>query len=638
MGSDTIYSIKVKYDVDGAPAKKGIEGISLAADKAKDSAFSLKGALAGLGVFEALHKGKEYLIDFNSEMQKLQIGMETVMEMNLHLPFQKAHEEAQKLFLTFQNMAKKSPVTTKDFMDMAAAIAPAVSGAGGGPEKLAALTKGAITAGLAYGKDSQTTAMAISEMMMGNARKTNPLAMSLIASTGMDHNAFNQMDPVKRAELVEKILTDPALNKAAERFGETLTGQTSTLKDNIQIALGEVGLPLMEAITAEVKKVNQYITDNESSIKRFGQEFSSALVTGFSYVKSTVGFIVSHSDLFLTLGKIWAVSKVGGMLGGIGGGMAGAGQGEIAQLITGPLGDKIGNSVRAGVLSLGMRFPQLINPMASASKLLGGLGGAAGALGPAGIAGIGMAAYEISKMTGVTQALTQAIDPQRAELEQLTEQMYKFDDAVASAAAKLNGTYGKYSSYAGGANNVAEGYRQKAEVLHDMAKGGISKTDQFQALSSAGFNRDEAINYMKKSSLGLGVASYEFRAKQTDITTRDALATKEATELVKMQKDALPKGAKEKLTPENLADAMGKAYAYYLGTSGKAALPGMAPNLFDVNTQGWGGGGKPEINVTIQKVEVASEDPDRFVFGLVKVAEQSTKHKTQSAHTTPGGF
>jgi len=53
----------------------------------------------------------------------------------------------------------------------------------------------------------------------------------------------------------------------------------------------------------------------------------------------------------------------------------------------------------------------------------------------------------------------------------------------------------------------------------------------------------------------------------------------------------------------------------------------------------WGGNatGK-DVNINIQKVEVASSDPDRFIFGLVNMAEQVLKHPTQSQHTIAGGF
>src|SRR5260221_448321 len=189
-GSETIYSVKVRYAVDGDKASAGLKDIARHADKTGESIFSIKHALEAVAIEKVFHAGKEALIDFNSEIDQMKIGMTTVMQMNLHMPFEKANKEADKLFETFQQLAKKSPLTTKDFMEMATAISPAIAMAGGGPEKLAKITQGALTAGLAYGQRSDIVAMDVQEMMMGNVTKRNRLGNELLGSIGMEHDVF----------------------------------------------------------------------------------------------------------------------------------------------------------------------------------------------------------------------------------------------------------------------------------------------------------------------------------------------------------------------------------------------------------------------------------------------------------------
>lgn len=48
--------------------------------------------------------------------------------------------------------------------------------------------------------------------------------------------------------------------------------------------------------------------------------------------------------------------------------------------------------------------------------------------------------------------------------------------------------------------------------------------------------------------------------------------------------------------------------------------------------------GKSDVNVTIQKIEVASDDPDRFVHGVVSAAEQIANNPTQAQSVIVGGF
>ena len=408
-GTSTVYDVKVKYTADTSNAGKGIEDLAKKTDKAKESTFSLKHALEALAIKEVFSLGVEHLLGFNQEMDNLKISMTTVMQMNMHMPFEKAAASADKLFETFQAMAKKSPLMTKDFMEMAAQIAPAISMAGGGVNKLQSMTQGALTAGLAFNVRPEQMAMDIQEMFGGNVRLTSRTARQLLASQGLDHNEFNNKSATERAQITEKILTDPAVLTAAERMAHTMAGETSTFKDNLQIALGKVGKPLMEAVTKELKNWNLWLDKNANRLELIGHRIGDTLVTGFGYVRDAFKWIWDHGDMLIKIAEAYAAIKIGGGLGSmLGGGLKGLG----------------------GLGALG-------NPV----------GGASGALGKAGLlgevfAGSYVLASKFWELTGVAGKLHDAINPQQAALERVTKRLDDFDMAVAKSRDALNERFG----------------------------------------------------------------------------------------------------------------------------------------------------------------------------------------------------
>lgn len=597
MSGSTVYDVKVKYSLDDR-ASMGVKNIGKEAAKSSEGIFSLKHAMEALMVKEIFSLGKEYLIDFNSEMEKLRIGMTTVMQMNLHMPFEKANAAADKLFLTFQDLAKKSPLTTKDFMEMAAAIAPAVSGAGGGPEKLAKLTKGALTAGLAYGKDSMTTGMAVSEMMMGNARKTNPLAMSLIGSTGMDHNEFNKMDPVERAKLVEKILTDPALDKAADRFGETLVGQASTFSDQMQIALGQVGLPLTQMITAEFKKMNTWIEEHPKRIAEIMQSLQDGIKSAFDFVKGVTGWLVDNRELLFTIGKTFLVFK-------------GA---QIGTQVFKKFGEGIGDFV--------VKLKASGNSITNMFSGAGGGGGLMGAIG-AFSGGLSTAVLAVTAFAGALDIVKVLLNTHAAEDKKGRENALSLHEATGELPGLLKRRAEvqdllKNSTDSDLIQRHQNQLKDIDEKLHDRETMGLAlrKIDEASRAGGGMSLRDASLGQLQGNVL----------AHLPD--TFDSRNVDENTKIMK-EVDATLKIFQAQ-TLEERTEILKHAFPEQWGKSMDA--PKVAPDA------PWTGSSKPNVNITIQKIEVASEDPDRFVFGLVKIGEQSSKHPTSSQHATAGGF
>lgn len=603
MSNSTIYDVKVKYAVDGAPAVAGLKSIHAAAEKTSEGVFSIKGALEALAIKEIFSIGKEALIDFNSEIDNMKIGMTTVMQMNLHMPFEKARMEADKLFETFQVMAKKSPLMTKDFMEMASAIAPAVAMAGGGPDKLAKLTAGALTAGMAYGSRADITAMDVQEMLMGSVNKKNRLGNQLLGSIGMDHEEFNKKSGSERASLVEKMFTNDGLKKAADRFGETFKGQLSTIEDNLQIALGQAGRPLMESLTAEAKKINMWIEKNPKAIAEFVSDLGGALKDTFGAIKDAAGWLLDNRDLLETLAKTFLVFKGAQMGTNIIKKFAEGAAGLVDNLKG--AGSELGNifgSGEGGILSrvgmfgslLGKAIPY-IGLFTAALEVASGL--------------VNSYAASDKKARDAGKSIHEAVGdyPQLLERSQLLADALHGKGALGPMASGNADLKGRMQTEMEGIQaklwdpqKLGEALRKVSDAAEEHGGKGF-KTLDLGTMQKAGLYLPELYNSKNKQE------SEQFRYEAGTIL-----------------------GIFNKLGEDTRTAALHAAFPEQYG--------GQKPVEAPTPDGGWKGGEKPNVNVTIQHIEVASEDPDRFVFGLSKIAEQATKHSTQSQHSISGGL
>ena len=92
-------------------------------------------------------------------------------------------------------------------------------------------------------------------------------------------------------------------------------------------------------------------------------------------------------------------------------------------------------------------------------------------------------------------------------------------------------------------------------------------------------------------------------------------------------------------TPEAIADVMAKKFAQYLRedaehaqlNTAEAALRGLSP--FHPTPKDTGK--KGDIHVTIQRIEVTSDDPDRFAFGLDELVQTAASRRGLTPGYTP---
>lgn len=600
-GNSTVYDVRVRYALEDK-ASKGASSMASSFDKAHDSVFSLHNAIKALAVEKIFEKGKELLIDFNQEMDNLKISMTTVMQMNMHMPFEKASAAADKLFDTFQEMAKKSPLMTKDFMEMAAQIAPAVSMAGGGVDKLQKMTQGALTAGLAFNVRPEQMAMDIQEMFAGNVRLTSRTARQLLASQGLDHNEFNKKSATERAGITEKILTDPAVLNASARASHTLAGESSTFKDNIQIALGQVGRPLMTEMTKQMAQMNHWIERHPKLISEYVGKFGGMIKDAFGFFKSVAGWMVDNSNLLFSLGKIFLVFK-GAQLGT-----------NVIKGFVGSMGDMVKSVKNAGGAFSGL--------------FSGGVGGLVGRFGALGSA-IGGALPVIGLFTGALEVAATLLNGHNEDDKKAKDAQMSLHEAVSD--------FPDLQKRRKDLTDILAGKGPQGGMAQDpnMRQRFQSELDQ---LNSKVFDPEKMGTVLKKiseESKAHGGSDFsmltmeQMRKPEAFIPSmfdsRDAAKSAEVTnEVLSFFKTF------NNISQDAREQALKYAFPEQFGAPDKKEI--AAPD------EGWKGPKSADINVTIQKIEVASEDPDRFVFGIAKIGENAAKHPTASQHTLVGGF
>lgn len=327
MSNSTTYDIRMAYTLEDRTSG-GLKTIDSNLDKTsrKSSglANSIKRMAAGAGAYFGIRAGVKHLIGFNANLEQSRITMAGMINMSTDLGAEAATGAAAKMVDQLQQKAKASVGTTQDMVDMATMITRPVLAAGIGMKKLADFTSQAVVASRAFGIESGMAARDIESALMGQLRSVDRFSRALlepiIGAGQKARETFNAMSAEARAATLQQALGGPAIMAMAKAQEQSFSGAMSTFQDTLQMTMGAVGKPLFKEITAEIRTWNEWIDKNGDKLAETAKSFSRGLVSGFKMIKSVVGFMIQHSGVLLTIGKVWAGAKIGKMVsGGLGG-------------------------------------------------------------------------------------------------------------------------------------------------------------------------------------------------------------------------------------------------------------------------------------------------------------------------------
>lgn len=333
MADTTVYDVAISYRLDDK-ASAALAHLGDTAKRTERDVSSVKDGIRTLAeaflLKEAFAKGKELFVDFNNDMEQIQIRQSAILRANdLAHSFSDAREQAALLTKEFQRFAVTSPVTTKEISAFSAGISTAVAQAGGTISDITNVAEQGIIAAKAFGANAETGALQISEAIQRGAHAREIFTKSLIQTQRITLEEFNALNSQGRLDVIKRALNSDAIKEAATAFGESFEGVTSTLKDNIEITFGKIGLPLFKQITKEVASWNDWIAKNPEKIEAFSKSVSEGLVKGFEFLKSVASFFVDNKDILIKVAELWAGSKVTSAIGDIAGGVGAFGSGLL---------------------------------------------------------------------------------------------------------------------------------------------------------------------------------------------------------------------------------------------------------------------------------------------------------------------
>lgn len=666
----TAYKIRLFFQTDRSRGTLSfLEQVGRKADGAAKQtqglASQLKGIAALTGGAIGLASAKRAFIDFNAELEGMKIGMASLLQMNIGGYFDEASVRATKLVGDFQQIAKASVGTTKDFTQFGSAIMASVLQANMGLGDTAArinqlktITKGGVIAATVMGEHPELVSRDIEQWLNGRLSTVDRFSKKLLAPMGMTHQQLNAKKPEERLRLLEKALTQPAILEATKAYEQSWLGVSSTMEDTLQMMAGRIGLPLFKAITEEVKKWNEWIERNPEKVEAFAKQVSDLLIGAFGVAKDVFGFIVDHRDLLLILAKAALMSKGVGIIGNIVGGPFRAIAG-LSERFAG-----LGNA--AGVA--GGKTLTMAEKMTSASNRIAGAVGVMGAVyvGAQTIADMILASQDrriAEKMDVHRTAMTLGVGGKNADAIDVGAQR-----RLRTGAAKDMGTARAMAAQralaeareaglitAQGTVNIRGAQKIRGSTMGGYRPGFDPTNPMQNQMNLAGVGTqfmtfEQAYEAMKRgyrtdafgnktSIQGFGADKNPFKAFAQD-TEFDEWFNKtfaKEMEFVDRLEQALAEDRKVKaadfdaflqrmnLTMSDIFNPGKFISAVMADASNKATQNGKLKQPTPR---------KADVNVNIRKVEVVADDPDRVVLGIMSAAEDAVRNPSVALTST----
>ncbi len=646
-------------------AKGEIREFAMEMQSTKGHASGLNMAMIGVAATAAagfgLREGKHFLIDFNAEMQSLKINMGVMLQGNsLTKDAAETGDAVERLTAKFQKFAVETPVTTKELVEFSGGIATAVSQAKGGIRDIENVTEQGVIAAKAFGVNSDYAALEITEGITGVATKRMRFIKQLVATVGMDLEKFNHLagGDNERLQVIQKALNSQAMKDASKKFGASFAGVASTLEDNISLGLGKVGLPLFEAVTAEIGKWNDYIGANINTITNMGDKLGTSIAAGFKVARDVVSYIIEHRTALLAVGGGLLAARMGGggMFGvGGGGGPLGMQGGLWASVLRGAHGI---TDQRSHFGSMGANVGML-NWGASGGGLKSILGGELRTIAATGgpsfgdVAGRGAMGFGLAKAVDADAAST-AVITVAAGLSALPGPIGLAATALAGFALAANAA-GMWLK------SVNDTSRERDANIKELANQRGALNTNMLAFSVAAAHRAELeaeqLDRGGKSGISSGVikmfddktgriaeevtsrtnAAYEWAKKEGSLTEKGLLDEGSFRDAIKESIPMLGSKEERKARIDEAVEDVAAALRARHSVAGALEASDNQKRTAEEEAKK-GKLNKTDVNVRIDKIEVASDDPDRFAFGLIRSFSDYAAHPTQAGNALPGGF
>lgn len=596
--NSTVYDVQVRYTVDDR-GSQGLDHLAKSAENAESHAGGLKGALEAIGAIFVVERGfevgKQWLIESNSHFQQMKINMAAVTSYNLGTPFERAKTQTDGLIEGWQEFSKQTVLTTTQFTEFGSAVNGAVLASGATMKqydeivKRGAVVSNVLAAGHAGGL--QYASMELREALMGNLRKTQMLNVQLLgpalAKEGKTLEEWNTLTAKERVRIYMAAINDPAWNAAITAQSTSYEGRLSTLKDNLEIAARAIGKPLFEEIAKSIGKLNDFVKTHPKEIHEWSVKISNALITGFGVVKDVFAFIVAHKDTIIKIAEGWALMKLSGGVGGMGGLL-----GSLPGARTGAMGGMSGLMQNLmGITQRGAFGGLQYNAMANAP-------------------GFGLQGARVGLLVGM------GLDKMSGDLGKTNTALMSFEGALAGLPGPLGLVGAALEAFHFALKFVAE-------AIDEMHADRVKGEGDFRATKSEFLGTHTSEDLMFSAIKHSGALSKEGNFDRQKLYTT----------LEKMAADSEDAQKNLKIVPK-----MVEAATMLLEKMGGEEIARRLRGDKPMDVEGGKKANKQDVHVTIHKIEVPASDPDRFVHKLVQKFEDIQRNPVGAENHLRGGF
>jgi hypothetical protein len=641
----TVYDVKVRYSVDNKAGRSATQGLTKDVRQLGNEAKRTSGIFGRLGAaavaaFGARAAGKA-LIGFNATVEDTKNQIAGMLALSKKTDLSAQIGVADRLYGNLQKRAASLPGTTSEYVQMLGSLTQPLSAAGATLKEMEDLTVNSVVGAKALGIAWDVASRDIDQALRGQFRSTDAFTGKLLGSMGYSGEEgrakFNAMGAGQRKEALQAALMQKQLTQLAAAQGASFGGMLSTLQDTVEQFLGKVGAPLFRVITAELKQWNAWISSNEAKLEGMAQTIGGGLVTGFQAIRETIAFLVSHIDEIIMAGKVWAAVKVGSMAmtgaSAVAGSFAGGKAGGFLDFFRGASDgfDADGNYTHKG-----------------AGRGRSKVGGIKGALGSADLLlGAGVAGYTLGNALGLDEVgktlggkfaqLTGRADSSTLAMEKLERQTAHLARTAAEAAQALGNTPSALVRAAGASLN----FKEQADLVEGThkawEKAKANPNDLEAQMWYARKKADmEAAGISAADFGGRGAMGYvdHMRAKATTTDVRNTAAGGATMIAMNLGIQKLTEYQRKSLETEQAQEQIA-AYMVASLARGDLINPDTVMEILRRNTADPSGtkktlSDKPKVNVTIQRIEVQSDDPDRMAFGLIESFRDAAKNPSSA--------
>jgi len=632
VAASTIYDIRLRYMLEDK-ASKGLNTMDRRLQKTAKSTGLLRSGLGkiaalGAGAFGVRAAGKA-LIGYNKQMEDARTNIAGLVMSVTGADWGTAIGASSNMMGQLQDRAAKSTATTMEMVGFMNETVGPLMAAGLHAKDLAEFTADSVIAAKAFG-DEGIAAMDIQQALNQGVQIRDRFSRKLLRTVKMTREEFNKLGKAERLDVLKSAVSHKSIKELGEQQSKTFSGVWSTFQDNMQRSMGQAGEGLFAAVKGQLMEWNNWLKNNQARVKDIGATVGKHLVTGFKVIKSVISFFVDHADTLILVAKAWAGFKMGKMMGGMlgGGGMAGGG---MLQRLGG------------GLLSKG--FNQTGLKVASFGATMTTIGGVVARFaGPVGMAGMALKGiYDWWKKEDPSKK------KKRLEMKEAAKGMLAAQKQINPLMEKQLRTRGAsgVSPFESGSNKFLGD--------DDIVGGNFMK--QYQAfsgkeISTSAFHKQqfpgkgEDWKWSKKLQLEMKVGAQKLRELEQNLGpaqkslaefamanglftddmkgidmkgklfemrasmdfNKDSTNLREAMRILDYQMRSGAVNIDSLLAPDKVPDAL-------------AAVPEVE---VDTSTK------PPKVNVTIQRIEVKSDDPDRFVFNMQSAVSKLAKNPSQS--------